>query len=85
MRIPARSEVNVPGRIVYRDLTRVWNSWSVIPWSPVDEVRMVLEKFQNRYMAIPVRVVKLASYPVDIFQGTFLSEFETAKFVERRQ
>ena len=40
VQLPARSETDVAGRVVYNDLKNPWVTWASAPGAPVEEVRV---------------------------------------------
>ena len=71
VRLPARSEVNVLGRVVYRDLTNAWNAWASKPGAPTEEVRVARALVPNRCRNVPVRVMNVAGYEVSLPVGPY--------------
>ena len=81
--LPARSEVDVAGRVVYKDLKDTWATWASVPGSPVEEIRVARTILPSYCKGVPVRVMNLASYPVTLRQGTVLGELEAVEVVDR--
>ena len=78
--LPTRSEVDVAGRVVYKDLKDTRATWASVPGSPVEEIRVSSTILPSCCKGVPVRV----SYPVTLRQGTVLGEFEAVEVVDRR-
>ena len=74
--VPARSEVNVTGYTVYRDLSNAWGTWASKAGSPRSKGRVARSLVPNRCKDVPVRVMNLASYPVTLTAGAVLAELE---------
>ena len=82
--LPARSEVDVAERVVYKDLKDTWATWASVPGSPVEEIRVARTILPSCCKGVPVRVMNLASYPVTLRHGTVLEELEALEIVDRR-
>ena len=80
---PARSEVDVSGRVVYKDLKDTWDTWASVPGYPVEELQIARTILPSCCKGIPVRVMNLASYPVTLRKGTVLGELEPLEEVDR--
>ena len=48
VRLSPRSETNVIGHTVYRNLVDTWNTWVSKPGSPSDEIRVARAVVPNR-------------------------------------
>ena len=64
VQLPARFEMNVPGRIVYWDLSSTWETWVSKPSSPIGETRVACAMVPNRNKNVLVWAMNLASYSV---------------------
>ena len=80
--LPARSETNVTGYTVYRDLSGAWESWISKSGSPMDEERVARALVPNRCRDVPVRVMNLASYSITLTAGTVLGELEPVQPID---
>ena len=66
---PAKSELNVTGYTVFRDLSNAWGTWASKPGSLRSEVRVARSLVPHRCKDVPVLVMNLASYPVTLTAG----------------
>ena len=82
--LPARSEVDMPGRVVYKDLKDTWDTWASVPTSAVEEIRIARTTLPSCCKGLPVRVMNLACYLVTLGQCTVLGDEEPVEVVDRR-
>ena len=71
-----RSQTNVLGRTVYRDLADTCDTWVSKPGSPSDELRVARAVVPNRCKNFPIRVMNVAGYSVVLPTGTVLADLE---------
>ena len=82
--LSARSEVDVHGWVVYKDLKDTWDTWASVPGSPMEEIRIARTILPSCSKGVPVRVMNLANYPVTLRQGTVLGDVEPVEVLNRR-
>ena len=81
VRLPLRSETNVIGRTVYRDLADTWDTWVSKPDSLSDEIRVARAVVPNRCKNVPMRVMNVAGYPVSLPAGALLADLEAVEMI----
>ena len=81
VQLPTRSETNVIGRTVYRDLADAWDTWASKPGSPSDELRVARTVVPNRCKNVPMRVMNVTGYPVTLPVGAVLIDLEAVEMV----
>ena len=66
VQLPARSETDVAGRVVYKNLKNPWVTSASVPGAPVEEVQVARTILPSSCKGVPVRVMNLARYPVTL-------------------
>ena len=82
VQLPTHSEIDVTGRVVYKDLKNPWVTWASVPGAPIEEVRVARTILPPRCKGVPVPVMNLARYPVTLRQGMVLGELEPVVVVK---
>ena len=80
--VPARSESNVLDSTVYRDFKSVWPTWVSKPGSPREELRVARAIVPDPCKDVPLLIMNVANYPVQLEVGETLSELEPAELLE---
>ena len=79
--LPPRSETNVIGCTVYRDLADTWDTWVSKPGSASDELRISRAAVPSSCKNIPIRVMNVTRYPVTLAIGAVLADLEAVEIV----
>ena len=80
--VPARNESHVLGSMVYQDLKYVWPTWVSEPGSPREELRVARAIVRDSCKDVPLLIMNVANYPVQLEVGEILSELESAELLE---
>ena len=76
VRLLSRSQTNVLGRTVYRDLADTWDTCVSQPGSPSDELRVARAIVPNHCKNVPIMVMNVAGYHVVLPAGTVFADLE---------
>ena len=82
MMVPARSESHGLGSTVYRDFKSVWPTWVSKPGSPREKLRVARAIVPDRCKDVPLLIMNVVNYPVQLEVGEILSELELAELLK---